>query len=128
MLRNHSQAWKSSAQRRKQRKYRANAPLHIRKDFVKAHLAKDLIQKHKKRSAGVRTGDKVIVSRGQYKGKSGKVERVSVKKTRVYITGIDITKKDGSKYLIPIQPSNVIITELNMEDKKRSMKFKSDKK
>ena len=114
-----SKHWKSSKQPRKQRKYIANAPLHIKHKFLAAHLSKDLIKKYKKRSLPVRKGDTVKIVRGRFKKKMGKIEKVLQKKTRVYIENIKNLKKDGSKTYIPVQPSNLIITELNLDDKER---------
>ena len=114
-----SSSWKSSIQPRKQRKYRYNAPLHIKQKFVNAHLSKELRKKHNKRNMGLRKGDKVKVMRGQFKKKEGKVEQVNLKKTLVYVEGIEITKKDGTKTRYPIHPSNLMVTELNMDDKMR---------
>jgi len=114
-----SSSWKSSKQPRKQRKYRYNAPLHIKSKFLNAHLSKQLKEKYKKRSIRVRKGDKVKVLRGQFKKKEGKIDRVLSKKSKVIIQGIEITKKDGTKTTYPINPSNIIITELSIEDKKR---------
>jgi len=113
-----SNSWKSSTQPRKQRKYRYNAPAHIRGKFLISTLSKPLREKHKMRSLRVRKGDKVKILRGQYRGKEGKVDRVSVKDTKVYIENIDVQKKDGSKAFVPIDPSNVMITELT-DDKRR---------
>lgn len=56
--------------------------------------------------------------RGQFKGKEGKVNRVSQKYQKIYIDKLEITKKDGSKAFVPVHPSNVMITEV-AEDKKR---------
>ena len=111
--------WKASAKPRKQRKYRFNAPLHIKGKFLNSHLSLELRKKHTKRSIRVRTGDKVKVMRGKFKDQSGKIESVDVKKTRIYIDGIDVAKKDGTKTRFSINPSNVMITELNLDDKKR---------
>ena len=119
-----SKTWKRSKQQRKQRKYRYNAPLHIKNKFMSAHLSKELRQKHKKRSFSVRKGDKVQVMRGQFKKKIGKIERIDIKKSRAYITGIETIKKDGTKTLYPINPSNLMIVELNLDDKKRSEALK----
>ena len=60
-----STAWKASKQPRKQRKYLANAPLHLKKKFVSANLSKELRKKHEKRSLPLRKGDtvKAIVHR-----------------------------------------------------------------
>tara|TARA_B100000315_G_scaffold235225_1_gene249971 strand:- start:92 stop:469 length:378 start_codon:yes stop_codon:yes gene_type:complete len=115
-----SSSWIKSKQPRKQRKYRHNAPLHIKQKFVSAHLSKDLHKKHNKRSMNLRKGDSVKVVRGQFKNKIGKIEQVSVKKTTVYVSGIEITKRDGTKARYPIHPSNLMITQIDMDDKMRN--------
>ena len=115
-----SRSWIKSKQPRKQRKYRSNAPLHVKQKFLHAHLSKELRKKYNKRSLAVRKGDSVKVMRGQFKDKTGKVDEVSVKKTQVYVNGIEFVKRDGTKSRYPLQPSNLIITELNMDDKIRS--------
>jgi len=114
-----SNSWRKSKQARKQRKYRFNAPLHIKQKFVGSHLSKVLRDKYKKRNMNLRKGDNVKVMRGQFKNKTGKVEEVKLKKTLVYIGGIEITKKDGTKARYPLHPSNLMITELNLDDKMR---------
>jgi large subunit ribosomal protein L24 len=115
-----SKSWKSSKKPRKQRKYRLNAPLHIRKRFLAAHLSSELRKKRNRRSMAVVVGDKVKILRGQFKGTAAKVEEVDTKASKLYIAGIEMSKKDGSKTRYPVEPSNVIITELNLDDKKRN--------
>ena len=115
-----SSSWIKSKQQRKQRKYRHNAPLHIKQKFVGAHLSKELRKKYGKRSMNVRKGDGVKIMRGQFKNKTGKVEEVNLKKTLTYVSGIEFVKKDGTKARYPIHPSNLMITELNMDDKMRN--------
>lgn len=119
MKKKFSMAWIKSTQPRKQRKYRSNAPLHTKQKFLGCHLSKDLIKKYGKRSITIVQGDKVKILRGQFKGKDGKVDRVSVKQTKVYVIGIERTKKEGSKSMHALDPSNLTITELNLDDKKR---------
>ena len=114
-----SKHWKSSKNPKKQRKYVANAPLHIRKKFLSTHLSKELIKKYKRRNIPIRKGDKVKVLRGQFKKRIGKIESVNFKKYRVYIEGVQHIKKDGTKIFYPVHPSNLVILELNLDDKKR---------
>ena len=123
-------SWNSSTHPKKQRKFRRNAPLHIKNKFMAAHLSKELRQKHNKRSIPLRKGDKVKIMRGNLKGKIGVIEKVSSKMEKVFLTGIEIIKKDGTKKLAPLRPSNLLITQLNTEDKKRKIKTekKNDKK
>jgi large subunit ribosomal protein L24 len=114
-----SKQYKKSKQPRKQRLYRYNAPLHIKQKFVHVHLSKELREKHKKRNIGLKKGDKVKILRGQFKKHVGSVERIDLKKCKAIISGVEVTKKDGSKTTYPISISNLMITELNMDDKKR---------
>ncbi|MFH0752176.1 MAG: 50S ribosomal protein L24 [archaeon] len=103
----------------KQRLLVAKAPLHIRKNFVRCRLSKELQKTYNKRNLQVRKGDEVKVMRGQFKGKTGKVAQVLLKKTKLIIDGMDNIKTDGSKSPYPIHPSNVMITKIGSDDKKR---------
>jgi large subunit ribosomal protein L24 len=112
-------SWKSSKQPRKQRKYLAKAPLGIRKKFVSANLAKDLRKKYNKRNLPLRKGDTVRIMRGKFSSKKGKITKVMLKFSKVIVDGIQIKKKDGSKIDVKMEPSNLQILELNMDDKRR---------
>ncbi|MEK6936761.1 MAG: 50S ribosomal protein L24 [Nanoarchaeota archaeon] len=114
-----SKKWISSTQPRKQRKYIANAPFNIKQKMMSSHLSEELIKKYKRRNFPVKKGDKVIIMRGQFKGKLGLINNVNLRKLRIYIDGAEMTKKDGTKSFYPIHPSNVLIKELNLEDKER---------
>ena len=111
--------WNGSRQPRKQRKYLANAPLHIRHKMLSANLTKELRKKYGKRNFPVRKGDKVRIMNGEFNKKSGKVEIVDLKKLRIVIEGVHRTKKDGTKINVYFHPSNLQIKELNLDDKKR---------
>ncbi len=114
-----SKCWKSSKQPRKQRKYTYNLPLHLRKKLLSVLLSKDLRKKYSLRNIPLRAGDKVKILRGQFKKKTGKVTEVDLKRLRVFIEGVEQVKKDGSKSSYPIHPSNVMITDLSLDDKER---------
>jgi len=114
-----NKSWKSSIRPRKQRGFVRNAPLHVKSKLMGSHLSKELKEKNKFRSLRVKKGDKVKILRGQFKGKIGAVERVDTKNQKVFITGIEILKKDGSKSLYPLHHSNLVIIELNASDKFR---------
>lgn len=124
MKKEFSREWVRSRQPRKQRKYSYNAPLNIKGKFLNAHLSKELIKKYGKRSVRVRKQDKVTILRGQFKKKTGRIEKIDLKDSKVYVSGMEVIKKDGTKVLYPIHPSNIVITELNLEDKKRAEKLK----
>jgi len=119
MKKKFSKNWISSKQPRKQRKYRYNAPLHIKQKFASANLSKELRKRYNKRSLIIKKGDTVKIMRGQFKGKTSKVNMVSLKKTKIYLENISLVKKDGTKVFYPINPSNLQIVELLLDDKER---------
>jgi len=116
-------SWKASKQPRKQRKYRHNAPLHIKQKFLSVHLSKELRKKYGKRSIMARKGDVIKVMRGQFSGKTGKITGINIKTGRITVEGIENIKKDGTKRQYPLQPSNLMFTELNTDEKKRQAKL-----
>lgn len=118
-MKNFSITWKSSQKPRKQRKYRFKSPLHIKHNFMHSHLSKELKKKYGRRSIGLRKGDKVKIGHGNFKKYENKIERIDLKKAEVFVHGVEITKKDGTKKLIPLKPSNLVIMELNLDDKLR---------
>ena len=119
MRKEFSITWGASKKPRKQRKFRLNAPLHVKQRFVHSHLSKDLKKKYGKRSVGLRKGDKVKVLRGQFKKHEGKIELIDLKGTLVFVSGVEIAKRDGAKKLLAIHPSNLMIMDLNLDDKFR---------
>ena len=72
-----------SSQPRKQRKFRYQAPLHIRHKFMGAILSDELKDKHEVKTLPVRVGDTVKILRGGHKGKEGKVTFVDLKKMTI---------------------------------------------
>lgn len=83
-----------------------------------ATLDKDLRKKLGRRSLEIRKGDEVVVMRGKFKKKTGKVVTVNVKESVVAIENIQNTKKDGSKVNVWFHPSKLKI-KLVSEDKRR---------
>ncbi len=122
MKKKFSTHWKESKQPRKQRKYLANAPLHLKKKLLSVNLSKELRKHQGKRNIPIRKGDVAKILRGKFKGKKGKVTRVDLKKGKVALENIQIKKQEGSKVDILLQPSNLQIIELNSEDRKRKIK------
>jgi len=128
MKKKFSTKWQASKQPRKQRKYLANAPLHLKKKILSVNLSKELRKKYKTRNIPVRKGDVVRIMRGRYKKKQGKIIEVKTKVSKVIVEGIQVKKRDGSKINIKLQPSNLQIIELNLEDKKRQEKVEKQEK
>jgi len=100
----------------KQRKKLFQAPDHIRYKHFAAPLSPELRKNYGARNLPVRKGDTVRVMRGDHKKFEGKVIRVDRKKYRIYIEGLTREKVDGTAVFIPIHPSKVMITKINLED------------
>ena len=110
---------KVSAQPRKQRKRLYNAPLHKLPKLMSAHLSPELREKYGRRSFPVRVGDRVRIMRGEFKGVEGKITKVDRERQMVYIENVTIKKVDGTTVQRPIHVSNIMITELNLDDEYR---------
>ncbi|MGC8993263.1 MAG: 50S ribosomal protein L24 [Candidatus Aenigmatarchaeota archaeon] len=104
---------------RKQRKFLREAPLHIRRKIISAHLSKELREKYKRRSLPLRKGDEVKIMRGEFKGTIGKIVRIDTKNYKVYVDTAKKKRTVGTEYLVPISPSNLMIIKLNLDDKYR---------
>lgn len=128
MKKKFSPSWIASKQVRKQRKYRANAPLHTRHKFLSAHLSGTLRKNHDKRSFPVRKGDEVLVMRGSFKKKRAKIASVDLIRSRVTLENIQRTKKDGTKVNVYFSPSSLQIQSMNLEDKARIKALNKGKK
>jgi large subunit ribosomal protein L24 len=84
-----------------------------------APLSPELKKSHGINAIPVRKGDTVKIMRGERKGFEGKVAGVDRTKYRISIEGVTREKVDGTATTVPIHPSKVMITNLNLDDKWR---------
>ncbi len=117
----------TSSQPRKQRKALYDAPLHVRRKQIASHLSEELLLKYNIRSIPVVTGDEVKVMRGGHRGHTGKVVEIRTKDRKVIVEGVTIKKADGTDVGLPVNASNLLITRLNLEDKRRRTKLGDEK-
>ncbi len=103
----------------KQRKALFQAPDHRRHKLFAAPLSPNLRGTHGVKTFPVRSGDTVRIMRGDHEGFEGKITRVDPAKYRVYMEGLTREKVDGTTIFLPIHPSKVMITNLNLDDKWR---------
>ena len=84
-----------------------------------APISKDLRKKYSRRSARIMLDDTVKVIRGEYKGITGKISKISTERNSIAIEGNKKEKLKGDKVDVYIHTTNVIITALNTDDKWR---------
>jgi large subunit ribosomal protein L24 len=109
----------ASSKPKVQRKAFYNAPLHLRHKLASAHLSRELRDKLGIRSLPVVVGDRVMIMKGDHKGKTGKVAEVDLKGLWVKVEGITRKKADGTEVLVKFRPWNLLILDLNLKDKWR---------
>jgi large subunit ribosomal protein L24 len=120
---NCSKSWKSSTDPSKQRKYRRNAPQHVKDNLVSANLSHELRDELETRSLQLNLGDRVQVTRGDFKGSSGIISNINREDQKVYINGLEVERQDGSTSQVPFRPSNLQIQALNLENIERIEKY-----
>ena len=103
----------------KQRKRMYQAPVTDRYRRFSAPLSSKLQDSHGTSSVPVRKGDTVMIMRGDRKGSEGKVNQIDRKNYRIFVDGATREKVDGTTIPVPIHPSKVMITRLNLDDKWR---------
>jgi len=117
----------TSTKARKQRKARYNAPLHKKRRMVSAHLDSTLMSEYNVRSLPVRKGDTVKIVRGNedFRKIEAKVASVDVKNLKIIVENVTVPKADGTQKPKPIDPSDVVITKLDLSDPWRKEKLDS---
>jgi len=82
---------------------------------MSAPLSKELREKYHVRSLPIRKDDEVVVVRGTYKGREGKVVQCYRKKYVIHIERVNKEKVNGSSVPVGIHPSKVVINKLKLD-------------
>eukprot|EP00929_Paragymnodinium_shiwhaense_P058524 TRINITY_DN292_c1_g4_i1.p1 TRINITY_DN292_c1_g4~~TRINITY_DN292_c1_g4_i1.p1 ORF type:complete len:133 (+),score=35.75 TRINITY_DN292_c1_g4_i1:80-478(+) len=110
-----------SSSRRKSRKAHFTAPSHIRRIIMSAPLSKDLRTKYNVRSLPIRRDDEVMIVRGHYHDREGKVTQCYRKKFRIHIERVTRDKANGQTVPIGIHPSKVMITKIKLDSDRKAL-------
>lgn len=121
-----SKHWKSSNDPSKQRKYRRNAPQHVKENFISSNVSQDLRDRLGTRRIKLRTGDQIKVMRGDKSGETGIVNEIDFDNEVVYADGITTERNDGTEVQIALRPSNVQVVAMNVDDQRRMEKYEVD--
>lgn len=105
-----------STQPRKERKTLYNLPAHLNRARIASHLDEPLLLKYNKRSFTVRKGDTVRIMRGEFAGITGKVLEINTRTRKVTVDGVSVSKAKATQVARPLDPSNLVITKLDLTD------------
>jgi len=108
-----------STQPRKERKTLYTLPVHLKRARIASHLDEPLLLKYNKRSLTVRKGDTVRIMRGEFAGTTGKVLEINTRTGKVTVDGVTVSKAKATQVARPLDPSNLVITKLDLTDPKR---------
>ena len=103
----------------KVRKRQSACARHLMRRNLDANLAASLRSRYGTRSIPVRTGDKVLLMRGDFAGHEDEVTEVDAEKGFFYVKDVTREKADGTKSFVPVNTSTVQITDLNLDDERR---------
>ena len=103
------------------------ATFHTRSKQLGSQLSEDLRKKYGKKSVRVIKGDSIKIVRGEFKGVDGKISKVLTKKNSVSVEGVKKEKTKGEKFDVYIHTSNLLVTDLNTDDKWRIAKLEGKK-
>lgn len=115
-----------SSSRRKSRKAHFSSHSEARRRLMSAALSKELQARHGVRSMPIRKDDEVLIVRGMYKTREGKVTACFRKKMVVHVERITREKVNGAQVPVGIPASNLVITKLKLDkDRKAKLDAKS---
>lgn len=112
-----------STQPRKERKTLYNLPAHKKRARIASHLDEPLLLKYNTRSTTLRKGDTVRIMRGEFAGTTGKVLEINTRKGKVTVDGVTVSKAKATQVARFIDPSNLVITKLDLTDPLRREKL-----
>ncbi|MFB6119086.1 50S ribosomal protein L24 [Halosegnis sp.] len=110
----------------KQRARKRRAPLHEKQRQVRAHLSESLREEYGQRSVRVNEGDTVEVQRGDFAGEKADVVNVDLRDAVVHVEDVTLEKADGEEVPRPLDASNLVVTDLALDDEKREARLEED--
>ncbi len=107
--------------RRVQRRRLYTAHVTSRRKQMVVPLSDELQRQKRAKRIVVRKGDTVVVVKGDsdIRGLEGKVSKVDVRRRKVLVDGVTISKADGKQAARPLSFSSLMITALAVDKKRR---------
>mmetsp|Transcript_9657 Transcript_9657/g.28887 ORF Transcript_9657/g.28887 Transcript_9657/m.28887 type:complete len:137 (-) Transcript_9657:360-770(-) len=119
--------YSGSRSRRKARKTHFAADSASRRKIMSASLSKELQAKYNVRSVPLRKDDEIMVVRGIYKNREGRVTACYRRKYAIHVERITRDKANGAQVNVGIQASNCIITKLKLDKDRKAILDRKDR-
>lgn len=106
----------SSRQPRRQRRALFTADNFERRHRMTLPLSRELRARYGRRNLPVRKGDTVRVLSGSYVGREERVAKIDRRGYSVTLDNVTMKKADAKLKPLPIRPSHLLLTKLNLSD------------
>lgn len=110
---------------RKQRRYHFTAPASVRRRWLSAPLSRELRARYGRRQLPIRKGDSVLVTSGSYVGREERVAKIDTRGGTVTLDNVTLKKADAKLKELPLRPSHLLLTRLNLSDPWRRRRLKA---
>lgn len=110
-----------SKSRKKNRKRFFTSSSGQKRKTMASPVSKEIRLKHVIKSVPLRKDFEVLVKKGLYKGKSGKIVQCQRKTNKVFVDNLVRNKTNKTSSFVPISPSNLIVIKVfgNLLQKKK---------
>lgn len=105
-----------STQPRRQRRALFDADTFERRRRMSVPLSRELRTRYGRRSLPVRKGDTVRILSGSYKGREERVARIDRRDYSMTLDNVTGKTADAKMKPLPIRPSHLVLTRLNLAD------------
>jgi len=108
----------TKSRKKNRKRYFQSSSADKRKSMI-SPLSKELKFKYNTSALPIRKEDEVIIMRGLFKGKNGKIIQCQRKNFKVFVDKLVKTKTNKTNAFIPISPSNIMITKLFLSKERK---------
>jgi large subunit ribosomal protein L24 len=109
---------------RKQRAALYNRHNTERRRQLRVPLSRDLRTRYGRRNVSVHKGDTAMIVSGSFVGREERVAKVNVRDGTVTLDNVTLKKADAKLQQLPIRPSHLVLTRLNLQDPWRRQRLK----
>lgn len=119
-------ATRSSSLPRKQRKAIYDADHNERRNRLSITLSRELRSRYGRRRFPPHKGDTVRVMSGAYEGREERITKIDYRGYKLVLDNITVKKADGKLKQLPVSPTHLMLTKLELADPWRRRLLKAE--